>query len=116
MTLVGLFETKLAKVNKLVDSTSTASNASLSRKSSHDNIRKSISPNISITVASKEIEKGHKFVISPNISRTANTRRRNIIQDSLEIEQFKEQYAKFLEMISRKTKGGKRRTKKNYGN
>jgi hypothetical protein len=102
MTLVGLFETKLAKVNKLVDSVSTTTPTRGRTPSSQ---RKSISPNISISAASRQISKP-EFKSSPNISR-----------DSLDdIQKFKEQYAKFLKMISRKMNGGKRRTKKKDGN
>ena len=92
MTLVALFETLLFKVNKLVELVPNKRTPSGKGKS------------IRIT--------------SPNISRASNTRRHNTertisLDSSNEIKQFKKQYNEFLEMISRKTKGGKRRTKKN---
>ena len=126
MTLVGLFETKLAKVDKLVDSFLNNRATRGRTPSSRDNIRKSISPNISISINkdskkidAKQFENIHSP--SPNISRTANAKRRNIghiirprisPDSSVEIRKFQDQYTEFLGMISRKTKGGKRRTKK----
>lgn len=117
MTLVGLFETKLAKVNKLADSVLN-NRATRGKTSSQSNDRKSISPNISISVASNKID-ANQFVISPNISHLSDKRRRrhsSISPDSSDnIDNFKQLYAEFLRMISRKMKGGKTRrlSKKN---
>jgi hypothetical protein len=110
VTLVGLFETKLAKVNKLANS--VLNNKSIRSRTSSQ--RKSISPNIS--AASRKINQD-QFVISPNISRVSDRRSdRSISPDSSEnIDKFKQLYSEFMRMISRKMNGGRtRRLSKKY--